>query len=308
MKNQKGINLLIKIHNWFASWKFPVLAISLLFFFVVLVFSIWLIPPSDEEVLGRFAKSFRIWCFGQNPDLEKDQNIYIIMFILDPLLIIGIIYFFWSEPLKEIFKIKSKEFYLYILYGIIPVFFAALFFLYLAIFENPKFDYKIQDFRIQIPIENIELVNHRGEKIQIHNLRNNVIIITSFYAHCYDVCPIILKYVRDLVQEIKDKNQIKVLAITMDPERDTIAKLKEISDLYQMKENYYHFLTGEKEKINYYLDRLDFARKYDEKTKQFSHANIILIVDKKLNLSFRFTTNLEQKKLAIEAVNFLIQE
>lgn len=308
MENQKETNFLIKIHNWFASWKFPVLAISLLFFFVILIFSIWLIPPSDNDVLGRFAKSFRIWCFGQNPDLEKDQNIYIIMFILDPLLIIGIIYFFWNKPLKEIFKVKPKEFYLYILYGIIPVIFAALFFLYLAIFENPKFNYKIQDFRIQIPIENIELVNHRKEKIQIHNFKDNVVIITSFYSHCYDVCPIILKYVKDIVQEVKDKNKIKVLAITMDPERDTVEKLKEISDLYQMNENYYHFLTGEKEKINYYLDKLDFARRYDEKTKQFNHANIILIVDKNLNLSFRFTTNLEQKKLAIEAINFLIQE
>ncbi|MFN3604573.1 MAG: SCO family protein [Leptonema sp. (in: bacteria)] len=308
MDNTKRFLILIRIHEWFASWKFPVLAISLLFFFVVLVFSIWLIPPSNEDLMGKFAKSFRIWCFGQNPELEKDQDIYMIMFILDPLLIIGILYFFWNKPLKEVIQKKPKELYLYIFYGILPVIFSAGFFLYLAIYENPEFNFKIQNFRIQVPIENIELVDHRGKKIQLYDFRENVIVITSFYSHCYDACPFILKHTRDIVEKINDKTKIKVLAITMDPERDTVDRLKKISEIYQMKENYYYFLTGDKKAINHYLDKLDFSRKYDEKTGHFNHANIILLIDKKLNLSFRFSTTNEQKKTTIEAIHHLLLE
>lgn len=308
MKNTKRINFIIKVHDWFASWKFPVLAISLLFFFVLLIFSIWLIPPNDEDLMGRFAKSFRIWCFGQNSALEKDQNIYLIMFILDPLLIIGIIYFFWSKPLKEILTVKPKEFYYYILFGIIPVAIGALFFLYLAIYENPQLELKIQNFRIQIPLENVHLWDHRGNKIEMHKYRGNILIITSFYSHCYDICPIILKHTKEITENIKDKTNIKVFAISMDPERDTIQKLKKVSELYQMKEDYYYFLTGDTKIINSYLDKLDFARKYDPNTGHYNHANIILLVDKNLNLSFRFSTTKEQKKLTIEAINLLLKE
>lgn len=94
----------------------------------------------------------------------------------------------------------------------------------------------------------------------------------------------------------------------MDPERETIQKLKKVSELYQMKEDYYYFLTGDTKIINSYLDKLDFARKYDPNTGHYNHANIILLVDKNLNLSFRFSTTKEQKELTIEAINLLLKE
>jgi len=75
-----------------------------------------------------------------------------------------------------------------------------------------------------------------------------------------------------------------------------------------MDETYYHFLTGNKDLVNQYLDQLDFARKYNPKTGEYTHANIILIVDKNNKLAYRFTINEEQKKLAIQAIQLLLKE
>ena len=122
------------------------------------------------------------------------------------------------------------------------------------------------------------------------------------------MCPLILKQVRDISNEIKDKSQIKIFAITMDPERDTLERLNATAKSYKMDDPYYHFLTGNKDLVNQYLDQLDFARKYNPKTGEYTHANIILIVDKNNKLAYRFTINEEQKKLAIQAIQLLLKE
>ena len=122
------------------------------------------------------------------------------------------------------------------------------------------------------------------------------------------MCPLILRKVRDISNQIKGKSQIKIFAITMDPERDTPQQLDITAKSYKMDEPYYHFLTGDKDLINQYLDQLNFARKYNPKTGEYSHANIILIVDKNNKLAYRFTINEQQKKLAIDAIKYLLNE
>ncbi|GIX43192.1 MAG: hypothetical protein KatS3mg129_2925 [Leptospiraceae bacterium] len=304
----KKLTILYKIYDWISSWRFAVFFISFLIFFIILIFSILLIPPVDTNPIGKFAKSFRIWCFGLNPETQKDQNIYLLMFILDPLLLIVLISLFWFKPLKEILNHKTKEFYKYILYGFIPVFFSSLFFLYLAFFENPTFSYDLNSLRIHVPLKSIELIDHRGNKINLNNYKGKVLIITSFYSHCHYMCPVILKQVKDITSQIKDKSQIKVFAITMDPERDSIERLNTTANIFDMNEPYYHFLTGDKIKVNHYLDHLNFARQYIPETGAYNHANIILIIDKKNNISYRFTINGEQKSLAIQAIHLLMKE
>ena len=240
---------------------------------------------------------------------DKDENIYLLMFILDPLLLIGIIILFWSKPLKEILIHRTREFYYYyIFYGSIPVFFATLFFIYLAYFENPTLSYELKNIRIQVPLKTVDLIDHRGEIINFNKFKGKVLIITSFYSHCEAMCPLILRQVRDISNQIKDKSQIKIFAITMDPERDTPQQLDITAKSYKMDEPYYHFLTGDKDLINQYLDQLNFARKYNPKTGEYSHANIILIVDKNNKLAYRFTINEQQKKLAIDAIKYLLNE
>ncbi len=300
--------IISSIYEWIASWKFPVFFISFLIFFVILTLSILLIPPDDTNSIGKFAKTFRIWCFGLNPDTEKDQNIYLIMFILDPLLLILLILFFWIEPLKKAIQNQIKDIYKYTFYGFLPVGFFALFFLYLAYFENPEFEYNLKTLRIQVPIKPVKLLDQNGNMINISDYKGNVLIITSFYSHCHYMCPAILKNVKDIVQNVKDKSRLKIFAITMDPERDTIDRLKITSEIFDMKESYYHFLTGDKEIVNEYLDVLNFQRQYIPEKGEFNHANILLIVDKNNKIAYRFTINKEQKELATQAIEHLLKE
>jgi len=304
----KRFNLLYKVYDWIASWKFPVFFISFLIFFVILVFSILLIPPEDSNPLGKFAYAFRIWCFGLDPDTQKDQNIYLLMFILDPLLLLVLIILFWYKPLKEILQQRTKEFYKYIFFGFIPVFCSALFFIYLAFFENPQFPIELKNLRIHVPLKTIDMLDHNGKKINFSDYKGKILIITSFYSHCDSMCPAILMHVRDITNAIRDKSQIKVFAITMDPQRDTIEQLKKTANNYKMDQPYIHFLTGDPHQINEYLDYLNFARKYLPKTREYKHANIILIIDKKNQISYRFTINEEQKKLAIQSIQYLLNE
>ncbi len=298
-----------KIYDFFAGWKFPVFTIAFLIFFDIFIISIWFIPPVDDNLLGQFAQTFRIWCFGEDPEMKKSQNIYFLMFILDPLLLIGVIVFFWQQPLKEVLSQKPKEFYKYILYAIIPVFLAFIAFLYLTFEDQKKKESLIiNDLRVHIPLKSANLISHRGESINPKDFNGKVVLITSFYAHCSSMCPLILRDVREVVNQISDKTNLAILAITMDPERDNPSSLLEIAKSYKMEESFYYFLTGEKQRINQYLDLLGFVRKYNSKTKEYSHANLVLHVDKKNNISFQFTIGNEQKKLIIDALKILLKE
>jgi protein SCO1/2 len=71
-------------------------------------------------------------------------------------------------------------------------------------------------------------LDQNGGNFSLDSLQGNVVLVFFGYTNCPDVCPTTLAELRSLRESIKDKSdKVKVVYVSVDPERDTVARLKE---------------------------------------------------------------------------------
>lgn len=71
-------------------------------------------------------------------------------------------------------------------------------------------------------------VDQNGANFSLDSLQGNVVLLFFGYTNCPDVCPTTLAELRQLRSQIASKaDKVKVVYVTVDPERDTTARLKE---------------------------------------------------------------------------------
>lgn len=68
----------------------------------------------------------------------------------------------------------------------------------------------------------LALTNHHGKLTSISDFKGKVVIMFFGYTHCPDVCPTTMSDLRQTMKLLgKDADQVQVLFITVDPDRDT---------------------------------------------------------------------------------------
>ncbi len=101
------------------------------------------------------------------------------------------------------------------------------------------------------------VASFKGSEFSLKDMNNNVINEKSFngpltaiffgFTNCPDVCPMTLNKMDIVLDKLKkDKEQIKLFFVSVDPERDTPEVIKDYLSSY---ENNFIGITGEKEKI-----------------------------------------------------------
>lgn len=74
-----------------------------------------------------------------------------------------------------------------------------------------------------------ELIDHRGETFNIARMQDVWTIVFFGFTHCPDICPTTLAVLNDMYSKMKDseKEQLQIVMISLDSERDTVEKLAE---------------------------------------------------------------------------------
>ena len=72
------------------------------------------------------------------------------------------------------------------------------------------------------------LTGPEGKTVSLEDFRNKVVLIYFGYTFCPDVCPITLSNLKMLMLSLEEKAEdVQVIFISIDPERDTFQKLKD---------------------------------------------------------------------------------
>ena len=102
-------------------------------------------------------------------------------------------------------------------------------------------------------IENLELINHRGEPVTLEDLKGQWTLIYFGFTHCPDICPTTLATVGRMYKQLDAsiREQTQVLLVTVDPARDTPEKLAEYVPFFHED---FVGVTGE------FLDIMRFTR------------------------------------------------
>jgi len=159
------------------------------------------------------------------------------------------------------------------------------------------FFYKNHNNKSHIQIGgNFELTNHLGQKTTNDSFNGYYRLIFFGFTNCPDFCPNTLNNIGIIINQIDKKNQLVSIFITVDPERDTVAKLKKYLTNFDSK---IIGLTGTKEQIKFVKTKykifskkvMDVKKKNGESNNHHDehdhggysvdHTTIIYLMDKK---------------------------
>lgn len=112
------------------------------------------------------------------------------------------------------------------------------------------------------------------------DLSDVVYIADFFFMSCPSICPKVMREMLRLHDEFKDNPNVKLVSFTLDPKRDTPARLKLYAENIEADTDKWIFLHTDE-------DIYDLANKYfvvayadEEAPGGFDHSGKILLIDK----------------------------
>lgn len=106
-------------------------------------------------------------------------------------------------------------------------------------------------------VADFSLVNQMGTTINWDSLKGKIVIADFFFTRCPTICPALTKNMKRLAESIhngqrvgnKTNKQVHFLSFSIDPERDSVERLKYWANRYQIDPEKWWLLTGNKKEI-----------------------------------------------------------
>jgi len=139
------------------------------------------------------------------------------------------------------------------------------------------------------PVPKFEFTNQDNVKISNDFYKGKVYVLEFFFATCPSICPKMNANMVTLQNTFFGNPNFGIVSITIDPEHDTPAVLKEHAKLLGVKSSNWNFLTGDKNVI-YDLSNKGFNIYAGENSKVnggFEHSGLFALIDKNGNIRCR---------------------
>ena len=143
------------------------------------------------------------------------------------------------------------------------------------------------------------LTGPEGKTVSLEDFRNKVVLIYFGYTFCPDVCPITLSNLKMLMLSLEEKAEdVQVIFISIDPERDTFQKLKDYVPYFHPT---FIGLTGSEAEL------ASVAKKYQtfylkqkvesEAGYLMAHSDVVILVDQNGRFRGRYKSKYDLDKL-----------
>jgi len=90
-----------------------------------------------------------------------------------------------------------------------------------------------------------------GDQVSLSEHRGSVVILTFLYTYCPDVCPVVAGHLTDVHKQLSldqdDDEAVFIIAVSVDPERDTVERAHEYSRQYGMLDEWSYLVGSEQE-------------------------------------------------------------
>ena len=101
------------------------------------------------------------------------------------------------------------------------------------------------------------LTNQEGRPVSWDSMKGKIIIANFFFTHCPTICPGLTLNMKRMAESIhngqrvgdRTNKQVHFLSFSIDPERDSVDRLKYWADKYQIDPEQWWLLTGDKKAI-----------------------------------------------------------
>jgi len=129
------------------------------------------------------------------------------------------------------------------------------------------------------------LVDERGEPLDTGAPAGRPTILSFVFAHCRVMCPTLVEDTRRAAERLGPE-RVRLLWVTLDPERDTPDSLAGMAEAWRLPEGG-HVLSGDPAEVGRMLDTLGVARMPDE-ANDFVHPPLVFVLDDAGRLAYTF--------------------
>jgi protein SCO1/2 len=154
----------------------------------------------------------------------------------------------------------------------------------LPIFGYKDYDSKIDKDTVYHQIPNWIFLNQNGVSISSKDLNGKVHLVDFFFTNCPTICPkmtLNMKKIQDALK-IECLNNVELLSFTVDPNSDSIERLNEYANSYDLDSVNWSLLTGDQNTI-YELGVNGFLVPNQEDALApggFLHSEKLILIDK----------------------------
>jgi len=133
-------------------------------------------------------------------------------------------------------------------------------------------------------VQPFSFTDQDNQVITQKDLAGKVYVAEYFFTTCKGICPKLNTNMKSVYEAFKNEKGFAILSHTVDPETDTVARMKRYADSLGAKTGNWFFLTGKKDslyhaaRVSYLLD--DPKNGNDKIEDQFIHTQFFALVDK----------------------------
>lgn len=134
-------------------------------------------------------------------------------------------------------------------------------------------------------VKPFSFTNQDGVKVTERDLQGKVAVVEYFFTTCKGICPRMSGSLKKVYNEFKSEPDFMILAHTVEPETDSVARLKFYADSMKIDTKKWVLVTGRKDSLynsarsSYLLD--DPKNNLEKIEDQFIHTQFFALVDKK---------------------------
>ncbi|HWC52419.1 MAG TPA: SCO family protein [Chitinophagaceae bacterium] len=106
-------------------------------------------------------------------------------------------------------------------------------------------------------VADFSMTNQLGKQVSWDSLKGKIVVADFFFTHCPTICVPMAKNMKRLQESITNAQKvgdttnpyIQFLSFSIDPQRDSVSRLKYWADRFQINPEKWWLLTGDKKKV-----------------------------------------------------------
>ena len=156
-------------------------------------------------------------------------------------------------------------------------------------------DGKIKTDSIWHTTKNIHLVNQLGDSVNLYDHQGKIIILDFFFTSCGSICPRLTNNMSKLQRSFSrggdehkkiDTSVVQFISISVDPERDSVAVLRDYANKMNLSSDNWWLLTGNRDSIyKFAFEEMKVdSFSMEPVNPDFVHTSRFILLDKKMQV------------------------
>ncbi len=159
-------------------------------------------------------------------------------------------------------------------------------------------------------VPDFSFVDQDSQIVTNETFAGKAYVVDFFFISCPTICPKVKKQMLRIYERFEGEDQLLFLSHSIDPKRDTVARLKNYAENLGIESSRWHLVTGDKDSIYEIADDyFSIAIEDPNAPGGFDHSGRLILVDPDRHIrSFCNGTDPEDVDRFMEDIELLLQE